>query len=163
MQEAADALMANQGAIVNSIIERTRHEPTDDEREAEVKSYSGWDADEVARYPRIVADVIEQLRTRLLDEFRRSDVPEPSAGSLDYYDPARQDRISEHDCVFEDGEWWFGHGMPCKHPKLHPEPQGEPSEREVVAALEAWDEARAALAERGDAMHVALRAARGAR
>ena len=34
MQEAADALMANQGAIVNSIIERTRHEPTDDEREA---------------------------------------------------------------------------------------------------------------------------------
>lgn len=30
MQEAADALMANQGAIVNSIIERTRHEATDE-------------------------------------------------------------------------------------------------------------------------------------
>lgn len=38
---------------------------------------------------------------------------------FDYYDPARQNLISEHDCVFEDGEWWFGHGMPCKHPQLH--------------------------------------------
>lgn len=36
-----------------------------------------------------------------------------------YYDPARQDWISEHDCSFEDGQWWFGHGMPCKHPELH--------------------------------------------
>lgn len=60
------------------------------------------------------------------DEF--AEVPEPSAERLDYYDPARQDRISEHDGVFEDGEWWFGHGMPCKHPKLHAEPQGEPSD-----------------------------------
>lgn len=40
---------------------------------------------------------------------------------LDYYDPRRQNLISEHDCVFEDGEWWFGHGMPCKHPTLHSE------------------------------------------
>ena len=38
---------------------------------------------------------------------------------LDYYDPARQDSIAAHDCVFEDGKWWFGHGMPCKHPRLH--------------------------------------------
>lgn len=38
---------------------------------------------------------------------------------LEYYDPARQDRISEHDCSFEGGAWWFGHGMPCRYPQLH--------------------------------------------
>lgn len=46
------------------------------EREAEMKSYSGWNADEVARNPRAAADVIERLRTRLLDEFRLSEEPE---------------------------------------------------------------------------------------
>lgn len=61
---------------------------TDNEREAQVKSYSGWDADEVARYPHAAAEVIERLRKRLLDEFRRSAVPEPSAhddGCADFY------------------------------------------------------------------------------
>lgn len=44
-------------------------EPT--KKEALVDSYSGWDADEVSRNPRAAALVIERLRTRLLDEFRR--------------------------------------------------------------------------------------------
>lgn len=93
--EAADALeamaeesgrlramaSANQGAIVNSIIERTNPE------------------------------------------------------KLDYYDPARQNLVSEHDCDYEDGEWWFGHGMPCKHPGLHVQPQREPSDSQVEAAM----------------------------
>ncbi|WP_315106320.1 hypothetical protein [uncultured Microbacterium sp.] len=38
MQEAADALMANQGAIVNSIIERTRHEATDERCDCRYRS-----------------------------------------------------------------------------------------------------------------------------
>lgn len=37
----------------------------------------------------------------------------------EYYDNARQNLISEHDCTFEDGQWWFGHGMPCQYPQLH--------------------------------------------
>lgn len=43
----------------------------------------------------------------------------------DYYDPQRQNLISEHDCVFEDGVWWFGHGMPCQYPRLHTPVRGE--------------------------------------
>jgi hypothetical protein len=39
---------------------------------------------------------------------------------LEYYDPARQEIRFEHeDCVVEDGERWFGHGMPCRHPEWH--------------------------------------------
>ena len=38
--------------------------PTDDERF--VKSFSGWDADEVARYPHAAAEAIHKLRERLL-------------------------------------------------------------------------------------------------
>lgn len=52
---------------------------------------------------------------------------------LDYYDPARQNLISEHDCTYEDGEWWFGHGMPCKHPGLHGAP---PALKTALAAAE---------------------------
>lgn len=44
-----------------------------------------------------------------------------------YYDPSRQDIVSEHDCVFEDGEWWFGHGMICRYPELHAESQTQGS------------------------------------
>lgn len=42
---------------------------------------------------------------------------------MEYYDPRRQDSIAEHDCDFEDGTWWFGHGMPCLHPQLHATPE----------------------------------------
>lgn len=43
---------------------------------------------------------------------------------MEYYDPARQDIDAEHDgCVVEDGERWFGHGMLCRRPELHPVPE----------------------------------------
>lgn len=43
---------------------------------------------------------------------------------MDYYDPARQDIDAEHEgCVVEDGVRWFGHGMECRRPELHPAPQ----------------------------------------
>lgn len=86
MQEAADALMANQGAIVNSIIERTRHEATDDEREALLMEarraqravFLATDADvaeDLSRIIRGLADALEACS-------RRSEVPEPSAEEL---------------------------------------------------------------------------------
>lgn len=41
---------------------------------------------------------------------------------LEYYDPARQEDPTEHyECSLEDGEIWFGHGMICRYPELHPE------------------------------------------
>lgn len=86
MQEAADALMANQGAIVNSIIERTRHTPTDNEREAPIaevaeafRQHEGaptWQDDPVGR------DAALRWHMRGYKDglagFRRSEVPEPS-------------------------------------------------------------------------------------
>lgn len=43
---------------------------------------------------------------------------------MEYYDPARQDIDAEHErCVVEDGERWFGHGMLCRRPELHPVPE----------------------------------------
>ncbi|MEW1705929.1 hypothetical protein AB0230_01700 [Microbacterium sp. NPDC089190] len=43
---------------------------------------------------------------------------------LSYYDPARQERTSEHRfCVLEDGEWWFGHGMSCRYADIHGIPE----------------------------------------
>lgn len=73
----------NQGAIVNSIIERTRHEATDDEREA-------------------LAEVIEVLDT---------------------HGQWPVDQIT--DAVLAAGY-------------LHSEPQGEPSDAKVRAALSEW-------------------------
>ena len=55
----------------------------------------------------------------IADAILASDVWRNRQAKLDYYDPQRQDSISEHDCDWEDGKWWFGHGMPCRHPELH--------------------------------------------
>lgn len=42
------------------------------------------------------------------------------AVQVDYFDPRRQQFASEHsDCLVEDGERWFGHGMPCRFPQFH--------------------------------------------
>lgn len=46
------------------------HTPTDDEKF--VKSFGGWTPDEVALYPRAAAEVIERLRSRVIDGFRRT-------------------------------------------------------------------------------------------
>ncbi|QOC59431.1 hypothetical protein SEA_LIFES_108 [Microbacterium phage Lifes] len=138
------------------------HTPTDDEREAEVKSYSGWDADEVARYPRVAADVIEQLRTRLLDEFRRAEVPEQSAEC-----PKCGVRVADQ----TPSTFYTHHDETCGG--ALEEPQGEPSDAQVTAALHALyavqhpHSAPGGLSDYGDevvsAMRAALRAAQEAR
>ncbi len=136
------------------------HTPSDDEREALLTEadalVASWD-----QKGSWSSDSPVGMVMRLAAALRRSEVSEPSAERLDYYDPARQNRISEHDCVFEDGEWWFGHGMPCMHPKLHAERQGEPSFAEARAALAEWE--RPVNLSPLRRMRAALRAAGGAR
>lgn len=83
-----------------------RHTPTDDEREALIKSYGGWDFVEVALNPNAASRVIADLRARLDAALRRSEVPEPSATPRPCHLPQ-----SAPPCI----------GCRC-------EPQGEPSD-----------------------------------
>lgn len=93
--------------------------------EAMDQGYSHKQAMEIAAQPtteleRAADELYDTVRTELFrTEFRRIYARLTEHRTLDYYDPARQNLISEHDCTFEDGQWWFGHGMPCKHPALH--------------------------------------------
>lgn len=113
------------------------------ESEREAESFSGWDADEVARYPRMAAEVIERLRSRLLDEFRRSEVPEPSAEQMKAYR-----RLAElaHEALtlprgrLETTKKLAGLALPLSVALDHfltTEPQAEPSDAEVRAAQDA--------------------------
>lgn len=137
MQEAADALMANQGAIVNSIIERTRHEATDDEREALIEQATWalieWDTDTADRGVRD-----EHYRDRRADVervfpilFRRSEVPEPSAeatnrGTFGHVWPCPLFYVGN----WERGEEEYYPTAECSNPAVceRSEPQSEPSD-----------------------------------
>lgn len=69
--------MADRVLAVSAGFRRTAQgEPTDDEQFA--KSFGGWTPDEVARNPRAAAEVIERLRSRVIDGFRRTVQGEPT-------------------------------------------------------------------------------------
>ncbi|QWY84641.1 hypothetical protein QEH34_gp61 [Microbacterium phage Footloose] len=130
MQEAADALMANQGAIVNSIIERTRTEATDDEREAQIPALirelrmaqgdgSDWTEDLFAR----AADGLEVL-------LRRSGVPEPRATWV-HCSPALLARGLS--CASTVRRTCACEPVNGGHDHLVSEPQGKPSDTDLIA------------------------------
>lgn len=64
-----------------------------------------------------LTEEIAEAAVRALRPFSRRRRPQ-----YEYYDKKRQNLISEHDCTFEDGTWWFGHGMECQYPALHGAP-----------------------------------------
>lgn len=167
MQEAADALMANQGAIVNSIIERTRHEPTGDEREAlldvmvmtKLSDYAATD----------MSTIHQAVDAILAAGFRRSEVPDPNEwptrAEVAKYAEERFSEViylSEYNAAVsafrEAVEWLAGFrraevpepsatARPCHLPQSAPpcigcrcEPQGEPSDAQVEAAAREYHE-----------------------
>jgi len=121
MQEAADALMANQGAIVNSIIERTRHEATDDEREALNTLY--WTHPD-GHTTGLSLDAIDAILASEVWRFRRSEVPEPSTEC-----PKCGVRATGQ----TPSTFYTHHDETCDG--ALEEPQGEPSDAQVIERL----------------------------
>ena len=127
------------------IFEQTYEEaltPTDDEREAWLSSFEGWTPEQVKLTPYHASRVIATL----LDALRRTEVPEPSVLPT-FFAPKPGSTTN----------------------RLVSEPQGEPSDAQVLAALNAWNVINPgeSLSDYADAnvshMRAALRAAGGVR